>query len=58
MKEDIVETAEAVLQMPMPCMFTEEELDQVIEDAEKEGCALLGEVKKLFMKWNNNIDNI
>ena len=46
----LVETAEAVLQMPMPCMFTEEELDQVIEDAEKEGCALQGEVKKLFMK--------
>ena len=40
MKEDIIETVEAVLQVPMPCMFTEEELDQVIEDAEKEGCAL------------------
>ena len=51
MKEDIVETAEAVLQAPMPCMFTEEELDQVIEDAEKEGCALQGEVKMMFTKW-------
>lgn len=51
MKEDIVETAEAVLQMPMPCMFTEKELDQVIEEAEKEGCALQGEVKMMFTKW-------
>lgn len=51
MKEDIVETAEAVLQMTMPCMFTEKELDQVIEEAEKEGCALQGEVKMMFTKW-------
>lgn len=51
MKEDIVKTVDAVLQMPMPCMFTEEELDRVIEDAEKEGCALQGEVKMMFAKW-------
>lgn len=51
MKENVVETADAVLQASMPCMFTDEELDQVVEEAEKEGCALRGEVKRMFAKW-------
>ena len=51
MKEDLTETADAVLHTPVPCMFTEKELDQVIEDAEKEGCALQGGVRMMFAKW-------
>ena len=38
---------------PMPCMFTEEELDQVIESAEKEGLASQDEVDKMFSKWRH-----
>lgn len=34
---------------PMPYMFTEEELDQVIEDAEREGLASQDEVDKMFL---------
>ena len=38
---------------PMPCMFTEEELDQVIESAEIEGLASQEEVDKMFSKWRH-----
>lgn len=44
----------AILQAkPMPCMFTEEELDAVIESAEKEGFASQEEVDKMFSKWRH-----
>ena len=38
---------------PMPCMFTEEELDAVIDSAEKEGFASREEVDMMFTKWRH-----
>ena len=51
MKEDLTETADAVLHTPVPCMFTEEELDRIIEDAEKEGYASQKEMAMLFSRF-------
>lgn len=38
---------------PMPCRFTEDELDVVIESAEREGFASQEEVDNMFAKWRH-----
>ena len=38
---------------PMPCCYSEEELDEVIHDSEKSGVVNNEEIKAFFSRWKN-----
>ena len=38
---------------PMPCCYSEEELDEVIRDSEKSGIVNNEEIKAFFSRWEN-----
>lgn len=49
----IEETCGAQKGAPMPCCFTDEEMDEVIRSSERSGIVTEEEIKAFFAKWES-----
>ena len=43
---------------PMPCCYTEDELDEVIRESEKSGIVDDNEIKAFFARWENMLNMV